>query len=104
MATPLGYTPQVALSGAMVGVVVLHLLVIWYLKQRTLRKGQKWHGAPAALAFPAWEIVLVLVGFQGVCQSCFITMRSTNCDGGKWCATCYPYPYCYLLQCTSLRL
>ena len=20
----------------------------------------------------------------GVCQSCFITMRSTNCDGGKW--------------------
>ena len=19
-----------------------------------------------------------------MCQSCFITMRSTNCDGGKW--------------------
>jgi len=49
----------------MVGVVMLHLLVIWCLKRRTLRKGEKWHGAPAALAFPAWEIVLVLVGFQG---------------------------------------
>jgi len=29
----------------MVGVVALHLVVIWGVKQRTLRRGQKWHGA-----------------------------------------------------------
>ena len=53
-----------ALSLAMGGVLLLHLLVIHLLKRRTLRKGDKWKGAPAALAFPAWEIVLVLVDFQ----------------------------------------
>ena len=45
-------------------VVALHLGAIWALRRRALRQGRKWHGAPAALAFPSWEIVLLLVGFQ----------------------------------------
>ena len=52
------------LGGAMLLVVALHLAAIWALRRRTLRQGHKWHGAPAALAFPSWEIVLLLVGFQ----------------------------------------
>ena len=70
----------VALSALMVALVLLHLLVLWLLKKRTLRKGKKWNGAPVALAFPAWELTFLVVAYQGVCQSCFITMRTSGCS------------------------
>ena len=69
-----------ALCGLMFALVLLHLLALWALKKRTLAKGKKWRGAPVALAFPAWELTMMVVAYQGVCQSCFVVMRTSGCS------------------------
>ena len=78
------------LSCVFTGLVAFHLTLLWILRKRAQRDGKKWT-APVALAFPSWELALLVVAFQGITQSCVIVLRVSECSIGYQAAALFAF-------------
>jgi len=74
----------VALVLLFLALVLFHLAIIQYVKRKALKKGRPWNGPPNAIAFPCWEVSVLMVCYQSICQSCVVVMRISKCPGYFW--------------------
>ena len=55
-------------------VIIAHLALNWKLKKKLGK-------VPAALAFPKFEVVILMAFFESVCQTCLVTIAASNSAG-----------------------